>query len=138
MCNCNMLLCFLYLFAILNLPLTLQSLGDKAAFMATDMKKLKAQYPHLFVDYHPAKFAYSDPSFIYYYKWQNSKGKYITIGFKIKIKREGYEYLGKKKFNPFPYIDVEFIQGFKTRIYTSCGRKPMKPLFTADGRHINK
>lgn len=110
---------------------------DKLAQPAINMKIAKQQYPYLFTDYHPAKYAYAAPSFIYYYRYRNNTGEFYRIGLRRKIEKVGYEYIGKKKIIPFPYFELEISKGTKTRIYISCGRKPIKPLFTSEGILIN-
>ena len=133
-----MLVSILYLIYALNFSSDFATRQDKPAFAAIDMVKLKTKYPSLFADYHPAKFAYHDPSYTYYYKTSNSRGSFDIIGLGKKIDKEGFVYIGKEKNNPFPYIEVEFVRGFKTKIYTTCGRKNLKPVYTADSIPINQ
>ena len=119
------------------MPDFFQAPDDNSALSAVNMKTLKEQYPYLFADSHPAKFAYSDPSFIYYYEYQDTMGEIKRIGMMKKIEKVGYEFIGKEKINPLPYIELELGKGLNTRIYASCGRKRSKPVYTADGIPIN-
>ncbi len=128
------ILCLVY---ALNFSSDVATRQNKPAFAAIDMVKLKTKYPSLFADYHPAKFAYPDPSFIYYYEYQDTMGEIKRIGMMKKIEKVGYEFIGKEKINPLPYIELELSKGLNTRIYTSCGRKRSKPVYTADGIPIN-
>lgn len=132
-----MTMCIFYLIAVLNIPSFLQSPPDNTAFSAINMIKLKAKYPFLFADYHPAKSAYHDPRFIYYYRNLDPEAVYPRIGLMKKINIKGFEYLGKVKINPPRNVGWEFNIGSKIRIPMNCGNKPMKPLYTADGIPIN-
>ncbi len=133
-----MLLSILYLFCALNFSSDVATSQDKPAFAAIDMVKLKTKYPSLFADYHPAKSALRVPRFTYYYKSKNLSGKFDIIGFGKKINKEGFIYIGKEIMKPPAFVELEFSKGYKTRIYTTCGRKRSKPVYTADGIPINQ
>lgn len=122
-----------FLIVSINILLNLQGSSDKNANLAIDMIKLKADYPYVFADYNPAKSAYPDPSYIYNYKYQDQYGEYQNIGLSNRLNEKGYKYIGKEKFQPIPYFEIKIDKSHKTRFYYTCGRKPMKPLFTADG-----
>lgn len=116
-----------FLIVSINILINLQGSADKTANLAIDMIKLKSDYPYVFADYHPAKYAYSYPSFIYNYKYQDKNGEYQNIGLRNRITEKGFEYIGKEKFQPIPYFEIDIAKGHKTRIYYNiCGRKQKK------------
>ena len=133
-----MLVSTLYIICALNFTSYVATRQNKLAFAAIDMVKLKTKYSSLFADYHPAKSALRDPRFTYYYKSKNLSGKFDIIGFGKKFNKVGFVYIGKEKRKPPAFIELEFSKGCKTRIYTTCGRKRSKPVYTADGIPINQ